>query len=243
MTRDSNERVILREDRSSRLLDATPDAIVVVNEKGIIEFVNIQTERTFGYARDELIGQKIEILVPERYRNGHIGHRTKFASQAKTRPMGSGLELFGQRKDGTEFPVEISLSPVQIDGLLISAAIRDITERKRLEAEAKRVNDHLRSAVESIPGAFAIYDAEDKLVLCNSACRDFFGRGIEGPIIGRPYVEIVEAAIQADIFELDGESKTAFRERWLSYHNTPAGPFDLRSKDGHNFRIIDRRTA
>jgi PAS domain S-box-containing protein len=245
MARESKRRVALREDRSSRLLDAAPDAIVIVNDKGVIDFVNLQTQRTFGYPRDELIGQPIEVLVPERYRATHLGHRMKFTAEPRTRPMGSGLELFGQKKDGSEFPIEISLSPVEIDGgLLISAAIRDITERKRLEAEARRVNAHLRSAVESIPGAFAIFDAEDVLVLCNSACRDFVGRGIQGPIIGRKYAELVDAAaLLTDNFDLGDEPKATFRARRIAYHESPTDTLDVRSKEGRSYRISDRRTA
>jgi PAS domain S-box-containing protein len=244
MTRDSKKRVALREDRSSRLLDAAPDAIVIVNEKGVIELVNLQTERTFGYARDELIGQPVEVLVPARYRSTHVGHRSRFTAGPKARPMGSGLELFGQKRDGSEFPIEISLSPVEIDGaLLVSAAIRDITERKRLEDEAKRGNNHLRSAVESIPGAFVLFDVDDRLVLCNSAFRDFVGQGMEGPIIGRTHEEMVDAALLADNFDLGSEHQAAFRERWLSYHKTPVGTLDLRSKEGQSFRVSDRRTV
>ncbi len=241
MTHDSNE---WREDRSSRLLDAAPDAIVIVNVKGVIEFVNLQAERTFGYSRDALIGQLIEILVPVRYRGAHVGHRTMFSVEPKVRPMGSGLELFGQKKDGTEFPIEISLSPVEVNGgVLVSAAIRDITERKHLEAQAKRVNNHLRSAVESIPGAFAIFDINDGLVLCNSAYRDFVGYGIEGSLVGRAHDEIVDATLLSKDFEYGADSKATFGERWLAYHKAPTGPLDLRSKEGHCFRVSDRRTA
>lgn len=243
MTHDS-KGLALREDRSSRLLDAAPDAIVIVNEKGVIEFVNIQTERTFGYSRDELIGQLVEVLVPARYRSSHIGHRMKFAVEPKVRPMGSGLELFGQKKNGIEFPIEISLSPVEVDGgVLFSAAIRDITGRKRLEDETKRVNNHLRSAVESIPGAFAIFDIADGLVLCNSAYREFVGPGIAGSILGRTHEEIVGATLASNDFDLGTETKADCRARWLAYHANPTGTLDLRSKAGLSFRVSDRRTA
>ena len=104
--------------------------MVVVDVERRIQFINSQTERLFGFKRGELIGSEIEILIPERYREQHPEKFAGFVRDAHARPMATGLRLFGQRKDGSEFPVEISLSPVQTDdGMLVSAAIRDVTER------------------------------------------------------------------------------------------------------------------
>ena len=120
--------------RGLPLLEVAPDPIVIVGESGLIEITNRQTELVFGYSRDELIGQPVETLVPERFRARHVADRTRYHADPKTRPMGIGLELFGRRKDGSEFPVEISLSPVRLDGeTLIISIIRDTTGRKQTE--------------------------------------------------------------------------------------------------------------
>ncbi|MGA3009032.1 MAG: PAS domain S-box protein [Terracidiphilus sp.] len=146
VTRDMTERK-RAEEQFRGLLESAPDPIVIVNQQGQIVLINAQTERLFGYQREELVGQIVEILVPDRFQTKHLVHRDGFVRNPQARAMGEGLELFGRRKDGTEFPVEISLSTFESDqGQLYSSSIRDITERKRVERALQLKNLELANA-------------------------------------------------------------------------------------------------
>ena len=143
-----SSRQPLTHEKFRALLESAPDAMVIANEHGRITLVNAQTERLFGYGREELLGQPVEILIPERYRGHHVRYRTEYGELPRLRPMGAGRELFGLRKDGTEFPVEISLSPFRSkDGILVFSAIRDITLQKRTQDELREAKEELESKV------------------------------------------------------------------------------------------------
>jgi protein-histidine pros-kinase len=147
------ERVLVGEGARG-LIEAAPDAVIVTDRAGRILFANGQTERLFGYSRAELLDQPIEVLVPERSRGQHPGHRERFMDDPHLRPMGHGLDLFGRRRDGTQFPVEISLSPIATDaGTIVMSAVRDITDRKRLEENIRRQNQALEEQYEKIQQA------------------------------------------------------------------------------------------
>lgn len=120
------------------VLESAPDAMIIIDALGTVLFANRQVSALFGYKRAELVGQKVELLLPERFRGRHVGHRSDFGKAVRARPMGAGLDLFARRRDGSEFPVEISLSPIKQDGFdMVAAAIRDVTDRARIEADLR----------------------------------------------------------------------------------------------------------
>ena len=164
---------------SPNLLEAVPDAMVVVNHEGIMVQVNSQTEDLFGYTRGELIGQKVEILVPEAQRQQHQHHRERFRQQPSVRRMGAGLDLYGRRRDGSEFPVEISLSPVHTSGgPLVLSAIRDISDRKRIEVQLHLAYQALERRTDR-----QLWEYRNRLALIVDGSQDaIIGKNLEGII-------------------------------------------------------------
>ena len=176
------------DEKFRRLLEASPDAMVIVDRSGQILLVNSQTEKTFGYTREELLNQPVEILIPEKFRDRHPQHRGAYNSAPHTRPMGSGLELLGRRKNGTTFPVEISLSPLEEpDGVLVTAAIRDVTERKRAEEALRLSQERFRLLVEEVKDyAIFMLDLGGKVLSWNEGARKIKGY-TAGEIIGQHF--------------------------------------------------------
>ena len=157
------------EPQFEALLESAPDAILLVDARARIVLVNRRTEELFGYDRAELIGREVEALVPERFRRVHVGHRDGYIHEPRTRPMGAGLDLDGRRKDGSEFPVEISLSPLRLDEeTLVITIVRDVSERKAAEMR-------FRTLLESAPDAILLVDEVGEIALVNRRTEELFG--------------------------------------------------------------------
>jgi PAS domain S-box-containing protein len=164
------------EQKLKDMLEAASDAIVIMDRSGDIVLVNARTEILFGHARADLLGQKIEFLLPPRYHARHPAHRDRFFAAPKARPMGVGLELYGQHKDGTEFPIEISLSPLNTeDGMLVSTSICDISVRKEAERHLGRMEARYRGLLEAAPDAMVVVNQGGEIILLNLQAEKEFG--------------------------------------------------------------------
>ncbi|HLJ30035.1 MAG TPA: PAS domain S-box protein [Candidatus Angelobacter sp.] len=158
------------------LLEAAPDAMVVVNQAGEIVLLNVQAEKQFGYRRDELVGQKIKSIIPEGFAERLIADGTRTPAEALAQQIGTGIELYGRRKDGSDFPIEIMLSPLEsAEGILVTAAIRDISVRKQAETHLAQMEGRYRGLLEAAPDAMVVVDQSGEIVLLNVQAEKQFG--------------------------------------------------------------------
>ena len=213
------------------LVDLAPDGVVACDQAGTIVLVNVAAERMFGYARSELIGQPIEVLVPDRVRAKHPSHVARFVAHPNLRAMGSGLDLAGRRKDGNELPVEISLSPMQGQrGLMVSTAIRDITERRAIERDLHR----LAAIVDSSEDAIIAETLAGDVTAWNSSAERLFGY-TAAEAVGASIAKIVPAGT------LDEER--SMLERIGRGDSVPAFETTRRRKDGALVEVSIRLSA
>nr|WP_298682040.1 PAS domain S-box protein [uncultured Dongia sp.] len=172
------------DSRFQRVVEASPSAMVMINSAGRIEMVNLQAERVFGYARLEMVGQPVEMLLPQRFRGHHPGLRHAYFAEPQSRPMGIGRDLFGMRKDGREFPIEIGLNPIETEeGMMVLSAIVDISERKHLEERFRRV-------VEAAPNAMVMVNSSGRIEMVNAQAERVFGYA-RAELLGQPVEMLV----------------------------------------------------
>ncbi|MEZ5832030.1 MAG: PAS domain S-box protein [Dongiaceae bacterium] len=214
------------EERFRRVVEAAPNAMVMINAGGRIEMVNAQAEQVFGYTRAEMLGQPVEMLVPERFRGHHPGLRGSFFADPRARPMGAGRDLFGLRKDGSEFPVEIGLNPIETEeGTMVLSAIVDISARKRME-------ERFRLVVEAAPNAMVMISSAGRIEMVNAQAEEVFGYARQ-EMLGRPVEMLVPERFRGHHPNLRGSFLADPRARPMG-----AGRdlFGLR-KDGSEFPV------
>jgi PAS domain S-box-containing protein len=174
--KDAEKHLAQMEGRYRGLLEAAPDAMVVVNQGGEIVLLNVQAEKQFGYRRDELVGQKVKNIIPEGFAERLIADGTRTAADALAQQIGTGIELTGRRKDGSNFPIEIMLSPLEsAEGILVTAAIRDISVRKDAEKHLAQMEGRYRGLLEAAPDAMVVVNQGGKIVLLNVQAEKQFG--------------------------------------------------------------------
>ena len=214
----------LLESGSSGLLEAAPDAIVAVNADGRIVLVNAQAERLFGYERADLLGQLIELLVPDAEREAHPAHRQRYLADPSPRPMGAGTQLAGRRRDGSQFPAEISLSAIETEqGLLVAAAVRDVSDRLRADAK-------FRGLLEAAPDAIVGVGGDGRITLVNAQTERLFGYDRD---------ELIRQPVEILVPEAKRAAHPVYRNRYLADPEPrPMGAgmeLAARRKDGTNF--------
>lgn len=228
---------LLSEERFRGVLESAPEAIVIVNRDGQIVLVNAQTERIFGYPRDELLGQPVEMLAPQRFRAALPGRRARFFNSPSTRAMGAGLELYARRKDGSEFPVEVSLSPLQTEfGVLAVSEIRDITPQKTREGQMRVEHRELVDAtafmnelLESSTGfSFIAMDLDGRAQVWNEGARRNYGYAAE-ELIGRHVATELHTPEDVRSGRVEEFLFTAYRT------GNAEGVFERVRKDGSRF--------
>jgi PAS domain S-box-containing protein len=176
------------------LFESAPDGTVLVDEQGRIERINRQMEKLFGYSRDELVGQPLEVLLPERFHEKHVENRSRYFREAHLRPMGIGLALFGRRKDGSEFPVDIMLSPLRTDqGLLVIAMVRDITGQRQAEEALRHSETRFRAIFESAALGIAVVDLQGRILASNPRLEAMLAFSSQ-ELVGKDFTDLTHPA-------------------------------------------------
>jgi two-component system sensor kinase FixL len=204
----------LAEEKFRLVIDAAPNAMIMVDSAGVISFANAPAATVFAYSLSELIGRHIETLIPERFRDRHLGYRKGFLSEPSIRAMGAGRDLFGRRKDGSEFPVEVGLNPIHTtEGLFVLASVIDITERKHAELAVRQSEERLRLVIDTALDAVITIDAHGAITHWNAEAEKIFG-WTKAEATGRKLSEII----------IPLQHRAAHERGLRHYHDTGAGP-------------------
>jgi PAS domain S-box-containing protein len=233
LRKDADEHLAQMERRYRGLLEAAPDAMVVVNQRGEIVLLNLQAEKRFGYHRDELVGQQVTNIIPEGFAERLIADGTRTAAEALAQQIGTGIELSARRKDGSSFPIEIMLSPLHSDeGVLVTAAIRDISVRKMLDTHLAQMEARYRGLLEAAPDALVVVNDVGEIVILNTQLKRLFGY-MRAEMLGRSIQMLIPEGF-AERLIADG-TRTAAEA--LAQQIGTGIELSARRKDGSSFPI------
>jgi len=243
--KQTEEALRASEEHMRRLIDIAPEAIVVTDEAMMIQIFNSGAERAFGYKASEVVGQKVEILIPDRFRAGHDGGVRAFAdSDAVERTMNERANIAGLRKNGEEFPAEAAISKLMTpDGPVFTVMLRDITGRVQAENELARARAHLEEAIETISQTVSLWSADKKLILYNQNFREFFeSRGVK-IFAGKDLDALVVEALENKVYKTDGTHPEEIAERnKKSFGLADGTPFNFTTNDDRIFQVVDVRS-
>jgi PAS domain S-box-containing protein len=233
MRKAAKEHLVQMDNRYHGLLEAAPDAMVVVNQDGKIVLVNLQAEKQFGYHRDELLGKKVKSIIPEGFAERLVADGLRSAEDALAQQIGTGIELVARRKDGTSFPIELMLSPLKgADGILVTAAIRDISVRRAAETHLVQMERRYRGLLEAAPDAMLVVNQSGEIVLVNFQAETQFGYP-RNELIGQPVTNIIPEGFAERLIADDLRSA----EEALTQQIGTGLELVARRKDGTSFPI------
>ena len=231
--RDAEAHLVQMEGRYRGLLEAAPDAMVVVDQGGKIVLLNVQAEKQFGYRRDELLGQRVTNIIPEGFAERLIADDLRSAEDALAQQIGTGIELSARRRDGSEFPIELMLSPLEsAEGILVTAAIRDITVRKTAEKYVAQMEGRYRGLLEAAPDAMVVVDQAGEIVLLNVQAEKQFGYSRD-ELLGQKVTNIIPEGFAERLIADDLRSA----EDALAQQIGTGIELSARRKDGSEFPI------
>ncbi len=226
------------------VMNSVADGLLTIDENGIVESFNPSAEEVFGYTAAEIVGRNVGLLMPEEEGKRHGGHVDAYLRSGRAKAIGMRRTVMGRRKDGTFVPLDIAVGEIRIgDRRRFVGSVRDVSERMRAEEAVRRVQQRLIDAIESLPASFALFDAEDRLVICNEKTRELLGWRRELTEPGTPYEDILRDLAEREVFDRAGLDRNRWVAHYLARHREICEPVEVRRRDGRWIYAVERRTS